>query len=34
LIPAAEVEAKWDAETAGDADEVELIYRLKAGYGW
>jgi hypothetical protein len=31
---AAEVEANWDAETAGDADEVELIYRLKAGYGW
>ncbi len=34
FLASLELEANWDAETAGDTDPTELVYRLKFGYGW
>lgn len=34
FLGSAEVEANWDAETAGESDKTEFIYRFKLGYGW
>ena len=34
FLASTELEANWDAETAGDADKTEIIFRLKFGYGW
>jgi hypothetical protein len=34
FLASAEIEANWDAETAENRDDTEVITRIKLGYGW